>query len=176
MCSLDTVCVLQAISHEQLGGLAAKFGKASTAAEGLRCTAERFPRYTNDPLVSKVVGRLEAKMPPLELCFGNGDLSPSNMLVSGHALAGIIDFEFAGFFDPMSEFMLPFGRCPELRDKGLERRFCERHGFDCRMIDWYRAATDFGLWLHLLANPQAECEGCTTASCKVDLERWVEGD
>ena len=173
---LDTVCALQAITREQLGELAEKFGQGSTAAGGLAWTAERFPRYTNDPLVSEVYKRLKERMPLLlEPRFGNGDLNPSNMLVSGHALAGIIDFEFTGFFDPMSEFMAPFGWCPELRNKGLEVRFCERNGFDLGIIDWYRAATHFGSWLHLLAHPQAECEGWTASSCKAALEKWVSG-
>jgi len=137
--------------------------------------AESFPKYTGDPLVLKVHERLQESMPPpLEPRFGNGDLNPSNVLVRDGKLAGLIDFEFAGFFDPLWEFIAPFGWSPELRNRGLEERFCRQSGFDLELLDWYRAAALFGWWLGLLADPRAHYEGYTASSCRRQLEMWIE--
>jgi len=171
---LDTVCALQAITHEQLGSLAKKFGKGCDALGHLMWVAERFPRYTSDPLVSKVHIRLKELMPPpLEPRFGNGDLNPMNMLINDRELAGVIDFEFAGFSDPMFEFMSPICWYPQMRQRGLEERFCERNGFDLDIIEWYRALVLFGTWLGMLANPCVEGEGRTAVSCRQELEQWI---
>jgi aminoglycoside phosphotransferase (APT) family kinase protein len=173
---LDAVCMLQGVSRAQLGSTGDAFGDGSTACDTLDWVAERFPRYTSDPLVDTVYRRLRRTIPPLpEVRFGNGDLSPGNMIVRDGKLAGIVDFEFAGFFDPLYEFMAPFGWCPELRDKGLEERYCKRTGFPLKVINWYHAACQFGLWLEMVSNPKAECEGCTAESCRTYLEQWARG-
>ena len=178
---LDTVCALQAITRTQLGSLAQKFGEGCDALGHLMWAAERFPRYTIDPFVSKVHARLKELMPlnfrglpPLEPRFGNGDLNPMNMLIKDRELAGVIDFEFAGFSDPMFEFMSPIRWYPQMRNRGLEERFCERNGFDLDIIEWYRALVLFGTWLGMLAIPRSEREGCTAVSCRQELEQWVE--
>jgi len=172
---LDTVCTLQAITREQLGSLAKEFGKGCDALRHLKWAAERFPRYTSDPLVSKVHTRLKELMPPpLEPRFGNGDLNPMNMLIQDRELAGVIDFEFAGFSDPMFEFMSPICWYPQMRQRGLEERFCERNGFDLDIIECYRALVLFCTWFGMLANPRLEGEGRTTVSCRQELEQWVE--
>jgi len=172
---LDAVCALQAITRTQLGVLAQEFGEGCDALGHLMWAAERFPRYTSDPLVSKAHARLRELMPPpLEPRFGNGDLNPMNMLIRDRELAGIIDFEFAGFSDPMFEFMSPIRWYPQMRKRGLEERFCERNGFDLDIIEWYQALVLFCTWLGMLANPRLECEGRTAVSCKQEFEQWLE--
>jgi len=172
---LDAVCAMQAVTRDQLGPLADKFGRGSTARDSLTWIAEGFSRYTDDPLVSQVHHVLRQNMPtPLEPRFGNGDLSPSNILVRNGKIVGLIDFEFAGFFDPMLEFLAPFGWSLELRNRGLEERFCTRSGFEVELLQWYRAATLFGWWLGMLADPNADYLGYSVASCRSQLKMWIE--
>ena len=90
---LEAVCTLQAVTREELGLLAEKFGRGVTVRDHLAWIAEGFARYTDDPLVSRVHNMLQQSIAaPLEPRFGNGDLSPSNILVQDGRLVGVIDF------------------------------------------------------------------------------------
>lgn len=172
---LEAVCCLQAVTRQQLGPVAGKLGQGSTARDTLTWITDGFARYTDDPLVSQVHDLLWQNMPVLlEPRFGNGDLTPSNMLVRDGKLVGLVDFEFAGFFDPMMEFLAPFGWSPELRNRRLEERFRTRCGLDIEILDWYRAATVFGWWLGILADPEADYAGYSISSCRRQLQIWIE--
>ena len=67
-----------------------------------------------------------------EIHFSNGDLWPENLLVRDRRLVAVIDWQHAGFSDPIFEFLLPFFLVPELRGRGIEERYCERMGFRCQ--------------------------------------------
>jgi len=174
---LAAVCCLQAVTREQLGPVGGEFGRGSTARNTLTWITEGFARYTDDPLVSQVHDVLLQSTPVLlQPRFGNGDLTPSNMLVRDGKLVGLVDFEFAGFFDPIMEFLAPFGWSPELRNRGLEERFCARSGFEIEILDWYRAAALLGWWLGMLADPDADYPGYSISSCRRQLQVWIERD
>jgi aminoglycoside phosphotransferase (APT) family kinase protein len=96
------------------------------------------------------------------------------MLVREGELVGLIDFEFAGFFDPVLEFLAPFGWTPELRNLRLEERYFERCGFDVGELPWYRAVSLLGWWLGLLADPESDYPGYTASLIREELERWIE--
>jgi len=58
----------------------------------------------------------------------------------------------------MFEFMSPICWYPQMRQRGLEERFCERNGFDLDIIEWYWTLALFCTWFGMLANPRSECE------------------
>jgi len=172
---LSVVQEIQSVKREQLGEVSKNFGKGTGGIDVIEWNYARFPQYTNDALFEKAHDKLISTSPPLlELRFGNGDLSTSNILVKNRKVAAIIDFEFAGYFDPMFEFLTPFNWCKELKNRGLEQEYCKMNGYNPDIIDWYRATSSFCMWLGLLADPESESEGCTAASVKKELADWVK--
>jgi aminoglycoside phosphotransferase (APT) family kinase protein len=93
----------------------------------------------NDLLnIDRVYQILAAAKPSLPaLRFSNGDLYPDNIRIRDKKLTGIIDFAFAGFSDPLYEFLLPFFLHPELRGRGVEARYCRIVGIDPAALQWY---------------------------------------
>ena len=171
---LETVVALQAIPIDKLGSLADEFGSCD-ALGFLNHTHSQFERMNcEDELVSAAYERLNETLPErIEPCFGNGDLSPFNFLVSDRTYCGVIDFEFPSICDPMFEFMSPIQWYDSLRNRGLEERYCRLRGFDPGMIDWYRALVLFATWQGVLDDPKSEFDGCTAASCRQALENRV---
>jgi len=172
---LEAVCMLQDVTRDELGIVSGNFAEGNTAQKNLDWIAESLPKYTSDSLVDKVYERLSASCPTLDTRFGNGDLTPVNMLVRDGRIAGLIDFEFAGFFDPIWEFLAPFGWSPELRDRGLEKRYCERNGFDAGILEWYRPAVLFGWWLGALSEGDSGYPGYAADRSRKELPKWIEG-
>jgi aminoglycoside phosphotransferase (APT) family kinase protein len=172
---IDTVCALQAVTREQLASVAHRFSQGETAADWLEMVYGHF-QVSPSALADAVYERLRETMPPLlEPRFSNGDLWPDNLLVRDRRLAGVIDFEGAGFTDPIYEFLLPFFLRPELRDRGLEERYCQRMGFNASSLPWYHALEYFDTWGWTLRSGES-FEQHTEASCRAALERWlVEG-
>jgi aminoglycoside phosphotransferase (APT) family kinase protein len=170
---LDTVCALQAITWEQMASVADRFGQGVTAADFLETAYEYF-KADPHPLADAVHARLQATMPPLpEVRFSNGDLWPDNLIVRDGQLAGVIDFEHAGFTDPIYEFLLAFFVAPELRGRGIEERYCQCMGFDSAVLPWYRALEYFDTW-HWVAKTGRPFVHHTADNLRAALSRWLD--
>lgn len=78
--------------------------------------------------------------------FSNGDLWLDNLIVRDRQLVGVIDFENAGFSDPIFEFLLPFFVSPDLRGRGIEARYLQRLGFNADILHWYHGLEYFDTW------------------------------
>jgi aminoglycoside phosphotransferase (APT) family kinase protein len=143
---VDTVCALQALTWEQLSDARHRFGDGETAADVLDAAYQYFQEHPH-PLADAAYAKLKDTMPALPaMCFSNGDLWPDNLIVRERQLVGVIDFENAGFSDPLFEFLLPFFVSPELRERGIEERYCQRMGFDANVLPWYHALEYFDTW------------------------------
>jgi aminoglycoside phosphotransferase (APT) family kinase protein len=170
---IDTVCSLQSITPKDLPpGSADRLEGSESALEVLEEGYEMFEKP--NPLAEAAYRRLKESWPgPPGDRFSNGDLWPENLLVQGHRLVGIIDWQHAGFTDPIFEFLLPFFLVPELRGRGIEEAYCERMGFDPDVLDWYHGLEFFDSlrWVLRLKQPY---EIHTAESLERDLERWLD--
>ncbi|MHC4473829.1 MAG: phosphotransferase family protein [Planctomycetota bacterium] len=165
---LDTVCALQGVTREQLGA-AAGLLEPDDARAVLEDVCASF-RESPDPLAEEAQAVLLETMPTLpEVRFSNGDLYPTNVLVKDRRLAGVVDFEHAGFTDPVYEFLLPFFMCPELRGRGTEERYCRRMGYASAALPWYRALEWFDTWRYAHRRG-GSVEGFTEERCRRELE------
>lgn len=140
---IDTVCAMQAIAPEDLPpGTAALLDGGLSALDVLESAYGMFRKP--NPLADAAYRRLKETCPALPSDrFSNGDLWPENLLVQDERLVGIIDWQHAGFGDPIYEFLLPFFLVPELRGRGTEEAYCERMGFDPRVLHWYHGLEFF---------------------------------
>ncbi len=72
--------------------------------------------------------------------FGNGDLGPANFIVRDDGCVAVVDWEFVGFADPLSEIMLlhtwPEDK-PFLSRYPIDRMYCQRNGLNPQMLPWY---------------------------------------
>ncbi len=170
---IDTVCALQSIAREDLprGSLENLEGSES-ALEVLEQGYEMFEK--SNPLAEAAYRKLKETWPgPPGDRFSNGDLWPENLIIQGEQLVGVIDWQHAGFTDPIFEFLLPFFLVPELRGRGIEERYCERMGFDPEILVWYHGLEFFDSlrWVLKLGKPY---EIHTAESLTRDLEQWLE--
>jgi aminoglycoside phosphotransferase (APT) family kinase protein len=171
---LDTVCALQAVTWEAVRNVAGRFGSGVTAADVLEEAHDSFQAKTL-PLAGAVYTRLKETMPPLpDFRFSNGDLWPDNLIVRDKKLAGVIDWEHAGFSDPIFELLLPFFVAPELRGRGLEERYCRRMGFDPAVLPWYHALEYYDTW-HWVEQLGEPFEQYTAGGLSAALARWLDG-
>lgn len=169
---IDTACALQAVTWEQMAAVAQRFGDGETAADWLEHVYEYFQAHP-DSLADAVYARLVDTMPSLPAVrFSNGDLYADNLIVRDRQLAGVIDFEFSGFSDPVYEFLLPFFVCPELRGRGIEERYCRRMGFEPEALPWYHALEYFDTWQAVLRTGEPFVHH-TEESCRTALEHWL---
>jgi len=170
---IGTVCAVQAITANDLppGSIQAMEGH-ETALEVLEVAHARFEHP--DELVESAYRRLESTVPnPHGERFSNGDLWPENLLVQDRRIVGIIDWQHAGFTDPLFEFLLPFFLVPELRGRGTEETYCRRMGINPAVLHWYHGLEFFDslAWVLKLNEPY----GIHTAeSLTRDLETWLE--
>jgi aminoglycoside phosphotransferase (APT) family kinase protein len=148
---LDTICTLQNITRVQLSEVEGRFIEDLTADCVIEDAHEHF--QTNPlPLAEKVYKKLRDTMPRLpETRFSNGDLWLDNLIVRNRQLVGVIDFEGAGFSDPIFEFLLSFFVEPKLRGRGVEERYCQRMGFDPEALPWYHGLELFDTLRYTLA-------------------------
>ncbi len=169
---LDTACALQDIRAEDLpSGAAALFEGGETINEVIEAAYERFAEPTG--LHTRAYRRLIDTQPGIvDTAFSNGDLWPENLIVRGRELAGVIDWQHAGWTDPLFEFLLPFFLVPEVRGLGIEELFCERKGYDPAILDWYHGVEFFDslAWVLRTGEPY---EMHTADTLTADLEGWL---
>jgi aminoglycoside phosphotransferase (APT) family kinase protein len=143
---IDTAVTLQSISRDELGPDKALFEEDESASHFLE-TANAYFQETDTQLAHQVYEQLKRTQPPAPRSrFSNGDLYPDNLLVRDRELVGVIDWEGAGFSDPIYEFLLTFFVCPSLRGRGIEERYCRMMNFDPGHLLWYRGLELFDTW------------------------------
>lgn len=169
---IETVCTLQDITLDQLAPVAHRLGDGETAVDVLEAAYDLF-RAEPRPLADEAYARLKATLPPLPAVrFSNGDLYPDNLIVHDRRLVGVIDWENAGFSDPIFEFLLPFFVHPELRERGIEERYCRRMGFDPACLHWYRGLEYLDTW-HWVVKLGRPFVHWTEEALAAALERWL---
>jgi aminoglycoside phosphotransferase (APT) family kinase protein len=87
-------------------------------------------------------------------------------------LAGVIDFQSAGFSDPVYEFLLSFFVSPGLQGRGMEERFCRMIGADPVSLRWYRGLEFFETWAYLLKSGGTFVQH-SAASVEASLAKWI---
>ena len=137
---LKSIIDIQEIKKEELGEFKAELNTERTAKTLLKEVAEGFAAFPKGPMLTRLLEKLPAELPALPApCFSSGDLNPKNFLVKDKTLSGILDFELAGFIDPVFEFLVPLFWYPLLLKRGLEESYFRRKGLDPKLLDWYRA-------------------------------------
>jgi GNAT superfamily N-acetyltransferase len=170
---LDTVCALQAVRLSQLVPVARRLAVGQAVVDILEAANGFFQTHPNR-LADAVYQELEATLPELPaLRFSNGDLWLDNFIVRDQQLVGVIDFENAGFSDPIFEFLLPFFVAPELRGRGIEERYCRRMGYDPELLFWYRGLEYFDAW-HWVVKRGKPFADYTVEKLKAALRRWLD--
>lgn len=170
---LDTACEVQGIQAADLPpGTVDALEVGEAAIDVLNAAYEMIE--TKDSLIEDAYQRLRDSQPELPSPqFSNGDLWPENLLVQDQKLQGIIDWQHAGFSDPIFEFLLPFFLVPELRGLGIEARFCDCKGFGSEVLHWYHGLEFFDSlrWVLKTGKPY---EMHTADSLREDLQTWLE--
>jgi len=171
---IETVSSLQALTRADLPSIADQL-EDQTAADVLE-HANQYFLENPQPLAEKVYRRLKETMPNLpKTRFSNGDLWLENFIVSGQQLAGVIDFENAGFSDPIFEFLLSFFVEPKLCGHGIEARYCHRMGFDPVLLHWYHGLEFFDVWSWAVRTGKTFVHH-SAASLMGNLEEWLSGE
>ncbi|MEI6845441.1 MAG: phosphotransferase [Candidatus Firestonebacteria bacterium] len=136
---LKTIIEVQNTKKEELGEIAQELGGDLEITALFSTVKKELQQNLKGPLVARVLEKLSSNIPGnLKPCFSNGNFSPKNIIAKDKKLTGVIDFEFAGYFDPLYEFLLPFEKYPLLKNRGLEESYCREMGFKTEIIDWYR--------------------------------------
>jgi len=170
---IDTVCALQEVSRRQLSVIEDRLLEEETA-EGFLEAAYSYFKTGAHPLADAMYANLKRTMPELPAVrFSNGDLWLDNIITRDGQLAGVIDFENAGFSDPIYEFLLPFFVSPGLRGRGIEERYCERMGFDAGLLRWYRGLELFDTW-HWVKATGKPFEHYTSEYLQMTIESWLD--
>ncbi len=168
---LDSVCLLQSISPDELGPLAERLPTVTAHSELLQARAY-FDEHP-DPLADKAYAYLLQQAPTEpEPLFSNGDLYPDNLLFQNGVLQGVIDFESVAFSNPIYEFLNLFFVCPDLRGRGIEEAYCARMRFDPADLAWYRAMENFVSWSMLASSGKAFLH-LTSDTLRADVQRWL---
>lgn len=173
---IDSVRELQMVTREQLSAVAQWIGEDETACSVLENAYAFLRSRPQDFIVDEAYARLTKTRPDLpETRFSNGDLWLDNFIVCDRELAGVIDFANAGFSDPIYEFLLSPFLNPELRERGLEERYCHRMGFDAGILHWYHGLEYFDSWHWVLKTGQPY-EQYAPEDLRAGLERWLDGE
>ncbi len=169
---IETVRRLQDISRDQLQ--AAGFPrKEDMTAQSVLHTAHLSLEPKSDSLLTTVYDQLTCNQPPVPKArFSNGDLYPDNLLIQNRRLAAVIDWEMAGFSDPIYEFLLPFFVCPQLRNRGIEERYFLQMQFDPAWLHWYHGLEYFDT-LHWVEKTGKPFVHYTIEVLRDELEAWL---
>jgi aminoglycoside phosphotransferase (APT) family kinase protein len=169
---LDSVCALQAVTDDDLGEVAQELDR--TTAEEVMEEAYATLKSRSLLLGEVAYQKLRAGMPALPpVRFSNGDLWLENFIVKNGKLTGVIDFQQAGFSDPVFEFLLSFFVSPELKGRGIEERFCQRIGIDPSVLHWYHGLEFFDAWPRLLSTGKNFVHH-TAESVERNLTNWLD--
>ena len=166
---IDAIGALHSVTRSDLGDLDVDQESAEEVLEAAWC-------YFNDnpqPLAEVMYRRLKESQPDLPpVRFSNGDLWLDNFIVQGQQLAGVIDFQRAGFGDPIFEFLLAFFVEPKLQGRGIEERFCRRLGYDPAILHWYHGLEFFDTWRAVLQHDEPFVHH-TADSLEADIKAWL---
>ncbi len=172
---IDTVCALQAVSRDQLPSIADRLQDDLTAEATLAAARDHLTANPH-PLAGAVYARLWQTQPVFPASrFSNGDLWLDNLIVRDRRLVGVIDFEGAGFSDPIFEFLLSFFVAPELRGRGIEERYCRRMGFDPNLLSWYHGLEYLDTWRWVTATGNSFVH-YTAENLAGALEDWLSDE
>lgn len=167
----DTVCIMFAVTDEDLGTAAQELERINAEDVLERAYASLNNRAL--PLAEAVYRKLKEDKPVLpSVRFSNGDLWLDNFIVNEGKLAGVIDFQGAGFSDPVYEFLLSFFVSPQLQGRGIEERFCQQVGIDPGVLHWYHGLEYFEVWPWLLSTGKNFVHH-TAQSVEVSLKNWL---
>lgn len=170
---LETVWTLQAVRPEDLpSGSANKLTAGEPIQQLIESAYHRFdkPSPLHDEVYQRLVQLQPAELP--EPAFSNGDLWLENMLVKGRDLVGVIDWQHAGWSDPVYEFLLPFFLVPELRNRGIEERHLDHLGLETSLLYWYHGVEYFET-LSFVLKMGEPFEMHTAESLTRDMETWL---
>jgi aminoglycoside phosphotransferase (APT) family kinase protein len=166
---IDTVCALHSVTQPDLGDLEVDQESAEEVLEA----AWGYFTGNPQPLAEVMYRRLKETQPDLPAVrFSNGDLWLDNFIVKGQELAGVIDFQKAGFSDPIFEFLLSFFVEPTLEGRGIEERFCRRLGYDPAILHWYHGLEFFDTWRAVLKHDEPFVHH-TAESLEADIKAWL---
>lgn len=169
---LDTVCALQAVTPQQLASPELLTAGDETALYTLERAYAYFSKHPH-PLAEKVSQKLKENQPLFpESRFSNGDLWLDNFIVRDGKLVGVIDFENAGFSDPIYEFLLAFFVEPKLRGRGIEQHYCRRMGYDPSVLPWYNGLEYLDTWAWVRKNGESFVH-YTDENLQDVLEGWL---
>lgn len=169
---LESVVSIQSITAQDLAAFLPD-PRRESAADVLEEAWAVYQQHPH-PLAKQAYQALSAQMPDLpDLRFSNGDLWLDNFIVKDRKLVGVIDYEHAGFSDPIFEFLLSFFVEPRLQGRGLEERYCSLMGFDPGLLPWYHGLEIFDTLRYLLPTGDTFVHH-TVASLNADLERWLD--
>jgi aminoglycoside phosphotransferase (APT) family kinase protein len=169
---LRTVLELNALSRERLQELGCRLPEGETVLDQLENAQQFFVKHPS-ALTDKVYEQLSSQPPDFpELCFSNGDLWLDNILVKDRKLIGVIDFEQAGFSDPIYEFLLPFFNEPRLRGRGIEERYCALLGVDPASLRWYHGLEYFDTLYYVEKSGKAFNQ-YSSGRLREELEQWL---
>ncbi|MFC1714902.1 phosphotransferase [Candidatus Poribacteria bacterium] len=82
--------------------------------------------------------------------FGNGDLGPQNFIYTADGSIAVVDWEYAGFNDPIAEIMLLHvwpEDDPFLRKHPIDKLYCRLAGIDVGILRWYEIYGALSGWL-----------------------------
>ncbi|MFH1075081.1 MAG: phosphotransferase [Candidatus Firestonebacteria bacterium] len=177
---IKAIIEVQKIKREDLGELSGELGEDTGIKDFFFRVKQDIRQFSKGPLISRTLEELTDNLPvQIPPCFGNGNFNPKNFIVKDKNLTGIIDFESAGFFDPLYEFLLPFERYPLLKNRGLEEAYCKQMGFEAGIINWYRGIILTAKLLQALkdekSNKTQEDEGRNVKEeILEELSKWVK--
>jgi aminoglycoside phosphotransferase (APT) family kinase protein len=170
---LDAVCALQSLTRQQLPTLAGRLDDEVTAQGTLEKAHAYFKAHPH-PLAETVYAQLVESMPDFPPSrFSNGDLWLDNFIVRDRQLVGVIDFQHAGFSDPIYEFLLSFFVAPELRGRGIEERYCLRMGFDPDVLHWYHGLEYFDTFCYVISSGEAFVQ-YTAENLAKAMQAWLD--
>jgi aminoglycoside phosphotransferase (APT) family kinase protein len=150
---VEAIATMNAIPASLVPSIVARYGEPSPSppdiAEWLTSQIRDMPA---PPIVGQglaVVCRSVPDHRPAP-CFGNGDLNPLNFIVTGDGEIAIVDWEYAGFNDPLLEIMLLHDWPPEsplLNRYPLDQLYCEHAGTDRALLPWYELCGTLSSWI-----------------------------